>query len=493
VRRSRSRLLLLLLLPLSALGAQRAPAAFERPSVVVIMTDDQTYEDMAAMPETRRLIGAAGARFTHAYVSSPLCCPSRATYLTGQYAHNNGVHTNTPPHGGVEALAAQHTLPVWLRAAGYRTSHIGKYLNGYGLRHPADVPPGWSDWHGTIDKSTYQMYGYRMFENGAVRRYGNFDVEDPALYQTDVLRQKAVEAIEGTAPGVPLFLSLMFVAPHGEVENPGSTTQPFVRPAPRHVGRFAHLRAPGILRGERDVSDKPPYIRRLQRLSASTAGRVRADLRSRRESLLAVDEAVAAVVATLERTGRLASTYIVFTSDNGFFQGEHRIVKGKYLAYDPASRVPLLIRGPGIAPGSLSRELAANTDLAPTLLDATGATADIAVDGRSLLPFARTPMLRTRRPVLHEGLAAGDIDRDGAPRMHAVPRYRAIRTARYLYVEWRGGARELYDLARDPHELESRHRDPRYARARRALHRELRRLRGCAGEGCRLPVGPLGG
>ena len=208
---------------LSRARARRSAQATERPNVVVLMTDDQTYQDMAAMPRTRRLIGKAGARFTRSYVSYPLCCPSRATYLTGQYNHNNGVHTNTPPNGGVEALDAEHTLPVWLRAAGYRTSHIGKYLNGYGLRRKPDVPPGWTDWHGTIDKSTYQMYGYRMYENGAVNRYGNFDVEDPALYQTDVLREKAVASIEGTAPDTPLFLSLMFVAPHGESVDPGST------------------------------------------------------------------------------------------------------------------------------------------------------------------------------------------------------------------------------------------------------------------------------
>ncbi len=490
-RRSRPLLLLLSLAVLAAAPAP-APAAFERPSVVVVMTDDQTYQDMAAMPQTRQLLGAAGARFTRSYVSTPLCCPSRATYLTGQYGHNNGVRNNTPPRGGVEALDAQHALPVWLRRAGYRTSHIGKYLNGYGLRHRPTVPAGWADWHGTVDKSTYQMYGYRIFENGALNTYGNFDVEDPALYQTDVLRRKAVESIEATGPDVPLFLSLMFVAPHGEVEFPGSTTQPYVRPAPRHAGHFGRLREPRSFRGERDVSDKPPYIRRLHRTNTSTAARVRADFRSRRESLLAVDEAIADVVGTLERTGRLASTYILFTSDNGFFQGEHRIVKGKYLAYDPASHVPLLIRGPGIAPGTVSGELVANTDLAPTLLEATGAIADIPVDGRSILPFARDPRLRTRRPVLHEGLVPGDIDRDGAPRTHRVPRYRAIRTARYLWVEWQGGARELYDLARDPGQTHSRHRDRRYRRIRRSLHRELVRLRGCAGDGCRQPVGPLG-
>jgi len=489
-RTTLTRLLPLLLSLLALAGPAQAP---ERPNVVVLMTDDQTYADMAAMPRTRRLIGEAGARFTRSYVSYPLCCPSRATYLTGQYNHNNGVHTNAPPNGGVEALDAEHTLPVWLSQADYRTSHIGKYLNGYGLRRKANVPPGWTDWHGTIDKSTYQMYGYRMYENGAVNRYGDFDVEDPAMYQTDVLRQKAVASIEGTAPGTPLFLSLMFVAPHGESVDPGSTTEPFIRAAPRDVGRYRRLRLPRAARGERDVSDKPPYVRKLHGASSATAARIRADFRSRRESLIAVDEAVEALVGALARTGRLDSTYILFTSDNGFFQGEHNIYKGKYLAYDPSSHVPLLIRGPGIRPGTVSGELVTNADLAPTILEAAGATADRSLDGRSLLPFARDGRLRTRRPVLHEGLEAGDIDRDGAVRSGTVGEYHALRTARYLYVEWINGARELYDRARDPGELHSRHRDRRYRGIRRSLHRELVRLRSCAGDVCRQPMGPLGG
>ena len=186
--------------------------------------------------------------------------------------------------------------------------------------------------------------------------------------------------------------------------------------------------------------------------------------------------------------GELDNTYILFTSDNGFFQGEHRIYKGKYLAYEPSSHVPLLIRGPGIPPGTVSARLVANVDLAPTILDAAGATADRPMDGRSMLPFARDGRLRTRRPVLHEGLEAGDIDRDGAAKGGTVGEYHAIRTARYLYVEWLNGAVELYDRARDPGELHSRHRDPRYRRIRRALHRALVRLRNCAGDACRQPL-----
>ena len=457
------------------------------------MTDDQTYEDMAAMPQTRRLIGDAGVTFTHSYVSYPLCCPSRATYLTGQYAHNDGVHSNSPPNGGFEALDGRHTLPVWMSAAGYDTSHIGKYLNGYGLRHAAVVPPGWRDWHGAIDKSTYQMWGYKLFEDGAAHTYGSFDIEDPTLYQTDVLRDKALAFIDShAADDVPYFLSLAFVAPHGEVSDPGSTTQPYVRPAPRHRGRFSHLRLPrSTSRGERDVSDKPPYVRQLHQASAATEQRVTEDFRARRESLLAVDEAVAAVVAALERTGRLGSTYILFTSDNGFFQGEHRIAKGKYLAYDPSTHVPLLLRGPGIPAGAVSHELVVNADLAPTVLDAAGAAADRPVDGRSLLPYARNPALRSDRPILHEGLVDSDNDEDSAHKGATVGRYYAIRTKRFLYVQWRGGARELYDLKRDPGELHSRHADRHYRHVRNVLSRELQRLHHCAGAGCLQPVAPL--
>jgi N-acetylglucosamine-6-sulfatase len=203
--------------------------------------------------------------------------------------------------------------------------------------------------------------------------------------------------------------------------------------------------------------------------------------------LLAVDEAVGAIVGELERTGQLDSTYILFTSDNGFFQGEHRIAKGKYLAYDASTRVPLLMRGPGIPAGTVSGELVANTDLAPSILDVTGATADLPQDGRSLVPYARNGALRSARPLLHEGLVGG-ANRDEDASTRPVRVYYAIRTRRYLYVKWSGGPRELYDLRRDPFELRSRHDDPRYAAVAEQLSLEVKRLRHCVGEDCGAPV-----
>jgi len=490
---ARMRALLVLLLPLAALvalAAPSAPAAQERANVVLIMTDDQTLADMAALPQTQRLLGAGGATFNRAYVSYPLCCPSRATALTGQYAHNHGVRSTTPPSGGVEALDAERALPVWLRDAGYETIHVGKYLNGYGLRRRPTVPPGWTDWHGLVDKSTYLMWGYSIHENGSTRTYGDPHVEDSALYQTDVLAGLAVDAIEAHAGEDPFYLSFAPVAPHGELALPGRTTQPYIRPAPRHRGRFATLPLTDPAYDEPDTSDKPAYVRKLRRLGPRGHARIVRDFRARREALLAVDDAVAAVVAALRRTGELDETYVLFTSDNGFFQGEHRIPKGKYLAYEPSSHVPLLVRGPGIAPGAVSDQLVANTDLAPTILAATGAEADGPLDGRSLLPFARDPALRSARAVLHEGLVGGSTDRDAGSARAAggAGVYDAVRTDRFLDVHWRGGGRELYDRVLDPAELQSVHADPRYAGVRRRLDAALRRLRHCSGAACLAPV-----
>jgi arylsulfatase A-like enzyme len=470
--------------------AQAAPVADSgasaRPNVIVIMTDDQTFADMSALPRTQSLIGAEGATFNRAYVSYPLCCPSRATFLTGQYAHNNGVRNNAPPHGGVEALNPAHTLAVWLREAGYDTIHIGKYLNGYGLRRQPTVPRGWSEWHGTIDKSTYQMWGYKMYEEGEVRTYGDFDVEDPALYQTDVLRDKAIATIDAHASDPdPFFLSLMFVAPHGEVTRPGGTTQPFVRPAPRHEHHFDTLPVGPSFDDEADMSDKPRYMRKFQPVGATARELIDDDLRARRESLLAVDEAVEQIMQALGRAERLDDTYVIFTSDNGFMQGQHRIRKGKYYAYDPSSHVPLLMRGPGILPGTQSGQLSANTDLAATVLDAANAKADIALDGISLLPFARQRPTRPDRTILHEGLVAGDTDRDnGGERGSGPGAYEAVRTERFLYVHWDSGAKELYDLAKDPLERKSLHRSGRYTAIRRLLSAEVVRMRRCRGSVC---------
>ena len=483
----------LLLGVLVALLLLVAPAsAGARPNVVVLMTDDQTVADLSAMPRTHALLGAGGVTFDRSYVSYPVCCPSRATLLSGQYAHNHGVMGLHPPTGGYARFDAQESLPVWLQRSGYRTAHVGKYLNGYGTDTPADVPPGWSDWYGAVGDSTYRMWGFTLNENGLSKTYGGLFDEDPASYQTDVLAERAVELIEDGAGGAsPLFLSVAFLAPHHEGSNVRVATGRIVRPAPRHQGALAGKHFPRTRAfNERDMSDKPFFLRRRLRLGALEKARIVNNFRARQESLLAVDEAVVDIVDALRRTGQLDNTYILFTSDNGYMQGEHRVPSGKMLPYDPSTQVPLLMRGPGLPQDEVSQALVGNVDLAPTVLELAGAFSTKPLDGRSLLALAQDPALEPPRTLLHETGGQRFVrraDQDllgGAPPVRNLRSYRAVRTPRWLYVEYRGGMRELYDLEQDPDQLESLHRDPARFALQSRLSRRLRGLARCAGPVC---------
>jgi N-acetylglucosamine-6-sulfatase len=492
-----------LLLIAFLLGACRTPAPSEeatahatdpRPNVVVLMTDDQTVADLEVMPRVQRLLAAAGVTFDRSYVSYPVCCPSRATYLSGQYAHNHHVLGLYPPTGGYGRFDAREALPVWLERAGYHTVHMGKYMNGYGGETPADPPLGWSEWYGAVGYSTYRMWGYTLNENGENHTYGSRFDEDPGLYQTDVLARMVVDVIERrAAAAAPLFLSVAFLAPHHEGDSIRTFSGHLVRPAARHKGVLTDkpLPLPPAF-NEEDVSDKPSFIRRRPPLDAAQIDRITRHYHDRQESLLAVDEAVAQIAAALERTGSLDDTYIVLTSDNGYLQGEHRVPSGKMLPYDPSSQVPLIVRGPGLAAGARSQALVGNVDLAPTILDLARAEPGRIIDGQSLMPFAREPSRESARALLHETggrrLAFGpEQDAAGAPAVEPVLNYKAVRTSRWLYVHYDSGERELYDLRSDPQQLQSLHADPRHRRVRDALERALVRLATCAGADCREP------
>jgi N-acetylglucosamine-6-sulfatase len=464
-----------------------------RPNVVVLMTDDQTVADVGVMPKVRRLLVERGVKFARSYVSYPVCCPSRATFLSGQYAHNHGVFGLYPPRGGYGRFDRGNSLPVWLEAAGYVTGHIGKYMNGYGSQVPDDVPPGWTEWYGAVDDTTYRMWGYTLNENGKRRTYGSPFDEDPRLYQTDVYRDKAVDFIERRAPSPrPFFLSVAFLAPHHESDAIRAGTGRLVRPAPRHSGALDGdplLATPAF--GERDVSDKPAFVRANGALTAETVRYIAQRHRDRQESLLAVDDAVEAIVKALRRRRELHDTYLLLTSDNGYMQGEHGVPSGKVLPYEPSTHVPLILRGPGLPRGRVSQALVGNIDLAPTILAAAAARPGKPLDGRSLLPFARDPRRRSSRALLHETAGPGytparDHDAGEAGPVRHVLSYRAVRTGRWLYVEYSGGPRELYDLRRDPYELRSLDASASHRRVRMALHRILRRLVRCSGASCRV-------
>ena len=443
------------------------------PNIVVVMTDDQTVAQTRVMRTVQRDIRDEGASFTRAFASYPLCCPSRATFLTGQHSHNHGVLGNGTPVGGFDALDQENTLGVWLQSAGYRTIHVGKFLNGYGLTNPTYIPPGWDRWIGAPDATTNRYFDYRLNENGSLVSYGGL----PDDYKSDVYTRKAIEEIETAAPlalaGQPFFMFVGYTAPHLPS-----------RPAPRHQSRFSNLQVPRPRSfNEADVSDKPRHIRRVRRFTARRVRRITANHRNQLRSLLAVDEGVGQIVESLAANNLLANTYFVFTSDNGFFTGEHRLQKGKYLPYEPSLRVPLMIRGPGLDAGGRSAELVSNVDLAPTILEWAGATPSVPVDGRSLTPFAVDTGRRSRRPIFIEANTR-DLPSPGIP-------YTGIRTERWKLVRYRSGEIELYDLRRDPQELRSLHRNRRYTQTKRFLLRATARYADCVGAECRAPLGAV--
>ncbi len=458
--------------PETAAPRVAAEDAAARANVIVVMTDDQTLERMSALPETRKLIGGQGVKFRRFYVTDPLSGPSRATFLTGQYAHNTGVISNGGPND-VDALREADTIGVWLQQAGYRTAFVGKYLNGYGLDDPEHVPDGWSEWSALLEPTTQDYFDYDINEDGQVVHYGTA----PRDYKSRVIGHQAVDAIRHAARGErPFFLYVGFNAPHAP-----ST------PAPRDAGSLAGATAPrSPAFDEQDLSDKPSFLRDRPPLDAGAIARI--DSRNERalESLAEVDRQVERIVGALREKGELGNTYLLFTSDNGYLDGEHRIEFGKLLAYEPSSHVPLLVRGPGIPAGETSDALVGNVDLAPTIATIAGAKPTVDVDGEPILGPARNPASSTDRALLIESLVRDEATDYGYP-------YDAIRSGHLLYVRYRTGEEELYNLVKDPYELDNVAGDPDYAAKQAALAAGLDRLRDCAGRDCDVTVGPPAG
>jgi arylsulfatase A-like enzyme len=541
-------LAMLCALALSIGQARGATGIKPRPSFVVIQTDDQTLEELGAaysaypgapatraMPNTIELLAKRGETFTQYYASYSLCCPSRVTLMTGRYAHNHNVRGNVQPEGGFSGFQARnaynHNLATWLQGAGYRTIHIGKFLNGYGeapFNDGTAIPPGWSAWH-TVenDDATHYFYGYALNNNGVIsppygesgswltREYGLRDDPGcptapanglPCNYLTDVLDSMAGQEIAGTPPNKPFYLQLDQPAPHGDFRRPAGP-----EPPPRYYDWFRgapvpHGRSEGLNEG--DVSDKPRFIREAPPLSPGELHTYRVYYEKQLEALRGVDDGVKEIVDTLGALHRLRNTYILFTSDNGFFFGEHRLAGGKFLAYQPSTHLPLLIRGPGIKPGSTSSELIANTDITPTIAELAGVKPDMSVDGRSLVPFFHDPSLSTRRPILFESFVeTNDVEEGGGgpgatpttsaahassgggggahASLLAPPKdYEGVRLGPYKYIAWPTGEKELYDITKDPNELNNLAKDPNYYPVRNFLDRETKRLQECSGRDC---------
>jgi len=462
----------------------RASASASPPTIVLINLDDLDFRSIAHMPQTLALIGDAGMTFANCLVSQPGCSPSRATLLRGQYPHNHGVLRSSGSYGGFQRFhhlgLEESSLGTWMHDAGYRTALIGKYFNEYPMSAPpAYIPPGWDYFlspvftEGRLGGVNY--IDYAINDNGTVIQRGHA----PEDYATDVMADAAAAQIADAATaGTPLFLYLAPRAPH----------QP-AKPAPRHEGTLAGTTAPrGAAFNEEDVSDKPLWLQATTPFSDADIAEIDAQYQRRRETLLAADDLVATVIGALEATGQLDNAWIFFTSDNGYYVGEHRQFDEKGSPYEEAIRVPLLVRGPGVAAGSMEERLVGNVDLAPTIAAIAGATTPDFVDGRSILPLLlREPEVPWRDALLVQQRDpkpgdSGNVAGDGNGPQH--PAWTGLRREDTVYVEYSDGELEFYDLSTDPEQLQNLASDLVIA-DRVVLSARLDDLRRCAGEQCR--------
>jgi len=440
------------------------------PNIIFILTDDLDFPLMPYMENTNKLIGQEGATFTNYFVSSSSCCPSRASIFRGQYPHNTTILENSP---GFEQFYRngkdEDTLATCMKSAGFKNSFLGKYLNLYpaGVKR-SYISPGWADWHVFLYGPSQNFYfAYMMNENDRLVKYYKKD-ED---YSTDVLKKKAFEFIEKSVRRKsPFFVFISTYAPHGPSD-----------PAPRHSELFKDLEYPQRPAfHEEDTSDKPSIIRDLR----TTGGlfeveEANALFIKRVQSVQAVDEMVAELVQLLEQNGQLDNTYIFFTSDNGFHMGEHSLPSGKMLAYEEDIHVPLLVRGPGIQPGTTVTQMTANIDIAPTIAELAGAQAAEYVDGRSFVHFFNSQTQKDadwRKALLIE---TGNLEG-----VSHVTAYRGVRTEKFIYVEYGNGELEFYDLVNDPYELNNLAGNLD-TETLSSLHTWLEQLKACQAEGCR--------
>ena len=480
--------------------------------MVVVVADDLDKKLLRFMPQTRNLIGDLGATFDRYYVEQSTCCTSRASILSGQYTHNHGVRGNHFPAGGFfrwhegrEATA----LPTWLAADGYRSALLGKYLNEYPYPDGYDgsdaqkaelegfVPPGWQSWFSPVGGTPYRQRDTVLNENGVV------DPGPRPGFLDQLMGERLLALVDGL-DGMNLrdggrFVYYASYSPHSPYAAPDEYDDDF-----RHV---RYPRSPSF--DEADVSDKYGLSRVRDRLTPEKAAHIDETFRQRVRAVQVLDSNIGALVRRLEAQGTLDNTYIVMTSDNGYNMGEHRLDIAKYNQFEETVSVPLMVRGPGIAAGTHIDELAGNIDLAPTIADITGAETPEWVDGVSLLPLLtgestelpREHLLLSRGliPLEKEALSAIEEFPETvveSPRHARLSDFNAVVTERWKLVDYTNSSHEeLYDLRKDPHELDnlmvggwqSLRLMPSWQRDLvRDLRRTLRTLLECEAAGCRL-------
>jgi N-acetylglucosamine-6-sulfatase len=504
---------------IAPVGAPAAPQS-RRPNIVMVMADDMRADELRFMPNVRRVLAGTGLTFRNSFSPYPLCCPARASFLTGQYAHNHHVFSHHAPWG-FEAFDDRRTLATALNATGYNTVFLGKYLNGYGVEkslvtgQPSFryVPRGWTDWYGAVSRppdSGYSTGGTYNYRDTLFNINGRTDHSHRGQYQTDVLGRFARSLVRKyhRSPR-PFFMYFSSVAPHfgepAETDDPRGITTADGRPEkiktparPEWVrGRFDRQipRASGLPKdggpSERDVSDKPRPMNQRLELTGQERTAVRELTRQRAEALFVLDQQVGRLVDTLKATGEYSNTVIMFTSDNGYFLGEHRMRQGKIKPHEPSLRVPFLIAGKGVPHGSRFDPVT-TPGITATIADLAHAKMPFPADGVSLVPSLRRDR-GWKVPVVTEGREESAVFKQarGATAGFDDPRTTiGIRTPRWKYVRYDDGDGELYDLDVDPNELTNRYGDPRYATVAAHLHKVWVAYKDCKGRSCRAPMPP---
>jgi arylsulfatase A-like enzyme len=446
---------------------QAAAGGAKRPNIIFILTDDLALNLVQYMPHVVKM-QKEGVTFANYFVTDSLCCPSRSSIFTGRFPHDTGIFRNTGNDGGFHAFHNRHheqmTFATALATAGYRTAMMGKYLNGY---KPQTNPPepGWSLWE--VAGNGYPQYHYDFSDNGKFLRAGN----QPSDYLTDVLAAKAVDFVKQSA-GQPFAIEVATFSPHA----------PYT-PAPRDANAFPELRAPRTpaFNAAADAA-APQWLRTHPALTDADIAGIDRDFRKRAQSVQAVDKMIGELEEAVASIGEANNTYFVFSSDNGYHMGEHRMMPGKMTAFDTDIHVPLIVTGPGIAPGRVVQEIADNIDLNPTFTEIGGAATAANVDGRSLVPLLHGQSVAEWRKaalVEHHGhlTDASDPDFPGK-RGGNPPSYEAIRGATWVYVEYDGGEKEYYDRTTDPDELHNTYASlPEDQKA--SLHTMLSGLQNC--------------
>ncbi len=495
-------------------GSERPSTMPKQPNVVLVMADDMRVDDLAFAPNLRKLIAAHGVTFENSFAPFPLCCPSRASFLTGQYAHNHKVWWHDPPYG-YGAFDDSRSIATSLQDAGYRTGYIGKYLNRYGLARskvtgePSAryVPNGWDDWRAAVEPpgesdihgSTYDYMDTPFNVNGEI------DNSHRGVYQSDVLGDMSVDMSRRFARNrKPFFMYVNYVAPHHG--QPNAVDEPdFV---PDSNGREVHVvtpavpdwvrgrfddrvrRASGVARTgeeiESDVSDKPRELqKRVQPLGEEAKDALLYATRRRAEAVYVMDRNIARLVAELQRSGAWEETVFAFTSDNGMIMGEHGLGMTKVRAHEPSLRVPMLVTGPGLRDRQVRQDPITTVDLTATILDLADARPSHTPDGVSRVRSLVEGDEGWRTPVVTEAVFTA---RGSDPQFTDLRTTIGIRVSRYSYTRYKSGETELYDLVEDPREDTNVADAPEYAEVRAALDELWPAIKDCRGRGCAPPL-----